>query len=134
MIRILIAFFLTLPTVQVFSSEPTITECQFAHFSEEQWNEVFSSPDLAGLTEEERKQTIAFLSLDWKESGTYKLENSNSTLSLPEGYKLLIGKDAEQARILTCGESDNPELEAAVYDDSYCHSIILKATRMVTFL
>lgn len=64
------------------------------------------------MTQQERNE--AFMGLDWKEEGTYKLPNSNSTLIVPNDRIALIGKDSERAGILM-GESSNDAIEALTY-------------------
>ncbi|HEV8053137.1 MAG TPA: hypothetical protein VGP47_11635 [Parachlamydiaceae bacterium] len=57
------------------------------------------------------------LSLDWKETGEYKLAHSNLTISIPQGYNILIGSDAATSLSLfkrKAGEF----LEAAVFDET----------------
>ena len=55
---------------------------------------------LSQMTEEEREELVAFLGLDWKGPGAYQLSGSKSTLSVPEGYLLLLGEEAKKARSL----------------------------------
>lgn len=112
MLKFLTAFFLSLSSPHLFSSEPSMNQNVF----EEDQEEIQSLYEmLSDLPEEEREVAVAFCSLDWKESGAHKLRQSNSTISLPPGYKLLIGEEAKKGRKLTCGDFENPNLEATVY-------------------
>lgn len=127
MLKVLIAFLLVLSSTQIFSSESSIMTEEVENMSEEEREVIQSlSEMLSDLSDEEREKTIAFFSLDWKDTGTYKLKQSNSTISLPEGYKLLIGEEAKKGRKLTCGDLDNPNLEAAVYDADFENVILFE--------
>ncbi len=126
MFKFLTALLLVLFSSQIFSSESSGMTRKVENMSEEEREAIESlSEMLADLSEEEREMTIAFLSLDWKDTGTYKLNQSNSTISLPEGYKLLIGEEAKKGRKL-CGEPDNTNLEAAVCDADYENTILFE--------
>ncbi|CDR33517.1 DUF2167 domain-containing protein [Criblamydia sequanensis] len=126
MLKFLAAFLLGLSSIPLYSSEPT-APAQFENISEEEKEELQSLYEmLSDLPEKEREIAIAFYSLDWKDSGTHKLEQSNSTISLPEGYRLLIGDEAKKGRKLTCGDFENPNLEATVYNDDFENVIIFE--------
>lgn len=81
---------------------------------------------LSKLTEEERAEAAAFFGLDWKDSGTYQLSDSKSTLSIPEGYSLLLGEDAKQARTLG-KEPPSEYMEAVVYDNALENVVIFES-------
>ncbi len=78
--------------------------------------EVALEQALSEMTEEEREKALLYLQLDWKKDGTYKFSDSNSTLSLPFGYRLLIGDEANKSLSLR-GEPEEEFLEAIVYCD-----------------
>ena len=89
---------------------------------------LVSSPELFAneqsiITEDERIE--AFLGLDWKEPGTYKLPNSHSTLSLPNDHIALIGKDADRVGCLM-GEQSNDAIEATTYKEGYVDLVIFE--------
>lgn len=69
------------------------------------------------MTEEEKEYSLAFFELDWKGPGTYQLSSSKSTLSIPEGYSLLIGQEAKKIEALNNQPISN-NIEAIVYDDA----------------
>jgi uncharacterized membrane-anchored protein len=127
MLKVLTALLLVLSSSQIFSSESFEMTCEVENMSEEEREAIESlSEMLSDLSEEEREMAIAFLSLDWKDTGAYKLNQSNSTISLPEGYKLLIDEEARKARKLTCGDLDNQNLEAVVYDIDFKNVILFE--------
>lgn len=70
----------------------------------------------------------AFLELDWKRSGTHKLPKSNSTISLPDGYLLLIGDEVRKEREI-CKELFNDSNEALVYDSSFENCIFFDSVK-----
>lgn len=110
MFKVFTALFLVLSSSQLLSSD-------MKNEVDERKSELIQrlSEAFADLPEAEREATIAFYSLDWKEVGDYKLDQSNSTLSLPEGFRLVLGKDANKARELDASEPEDPNLEAVVY-------------------
>lgn len=100
----------------MFSNEAPIS-------SEEVIGELADS--LSHLSEQEREQVLEFFGLDWKHSGTHMLPHSNSTISLPEGYSLLIGQEAKKERELSDPGNDN-NIEAVVYDESWEHIVFFE--------
>lgn len=127
MLKVLTAFLLVLSSAQVFSSEPSMMTEEVKNMSKEEKDAIESLAEmLSDMTDEEREMTVAFFALDWKETGTYKLDQSNSTISLPEGYKLLIGEEAKKGRKLTCRDPDNPNLEAAIYGEDFENVILFE--------
>jgi uncharacterized membrane-anchored protein len=78
---------------------------------------------LAEMNEEDREKTIEFFSLDWKDVGIYKFERSNSTISVPEGYHLLIGEEAHKA-LTIMGEPKREYMEAVLYDENFENTIL----------
>jgi uncharacterized membrane-anchored protein len=74
------------------------------------------------LSNEEVERFIELFSLDWKETGTYKLPNSHSTLSLPDERLLVIGEDARQATQL-CGTGPDDYVEAITLDGEFENSV-----------
>jgi uncharacterized membrane-anchored protein len=68
-----------------------------------------------GLTEEAFKSLIAWSKLDWKTAGDHKLPKSNSTISLPKGFALLTGFEAESAPLIW-GEPTSDFLEGYLCD------------------
>lgn len=127
MLKVLATLLLVLSSSQIFSSDSSEITRKVEYLSEEEREAIRNSPELSELSAEEREMNIAFFSLDWKDTGAYKLEESNSTISLPEGYKLLIGEEAKKGRELTCMELNNPNLEAAVYDADFENTILFES-------
>lgn len=113
--RILTAFIILLSSSQMCSTEPLARTKKIENNSTEEELIESLAEIMSNMTDDEKENTIAFFSLDWKETGTYKLPKSNSTIAIPEGYQLLIGEEAIKGRKLD-GETENQNLEAAVYD------------------
>jgi len=74
------------------------------------------------------------ISLDWKQSGTYRLPKSSSTLSLPAEYFALFGEDANKYEevimgiprnnieaVVFVGDSLNTRVWFESYDSGYVH-------------
>jgi uncharacterized membrane-anchored protein len=117
MIQIFTALTMLLPAAHIFSSEALIETKEVYDIFEEDPEETQSFSEMfPELSDDERQRVIAFFSLDWKEAGIHQLPESHSTISLPEGYRLLIGEDARKAREYS-GIRSSPELEAIVYAD-----------------
>lgn len=114
--KLFILLFLLVTPVIIFSQESS-------EIDDEASDELLEY--LANLSEEERDVLSEFFSLDWKESGTYKLTQSNSTLCLPEGYWLTLGNDAKKTRQLN-GSIDHECVEAAVYDKFFNQTIVFE--------
>jgi len=127
MIKVLMAFLLVLSSFQIFSLESSITTEEIENMSEEERKEALRLSEIfSDVPDEDREMIIAFCSLDWKETGSHKLKQSNSTISLPEGYKLLIGEEANKGRKLTCDDLYDPNLEATVYDANFENVILFE--------
>lgn len=80
---------------------------------------LFSEPSV--MTQDERAD--AFLNLDWKEPGTYKLPDSHSTLILPSGHIAVIGKDADRAQVLD-GNPSRATSEALTLQDDFKNPVL----------
>jgi uncharacterized membrane-anchored protein len=65
------------------------------------------------LTEEAFERLRAWSRLDWKTEGKHPLPLSNSTISIPNGYALVTGRDAESVYTIE-GEPASEYLEAYV--------------------
>lgn len=65
----------------------------------------------------EKECAEVFKNLSWKGPGRHKLPKSNSTISLPQGYRICIGEDAKKA-YEAVGCIDNC-MEAMVLCDSF---------------
>lgn len=70
------------------------------------------------MNEEQQEFFLAFVELDWKGAGTYKLPRSHSTLSLPERYLLFLEDDAKQFLSL-CNDSNDENIEAIMFDEHF---------------
>lgn len=79
------------------------------------------------MSEEENER--AFWALNWQRGGTFRLPNSNSTLSIPESYLIVTGEEAKKARSLFNGEADTSNLEAVVYDQTFDHRILFECVK-----
>lgn len=112
MFKIATALILILSSTQLFSTENDLTD--------------IPQQEMTQAEKEHKIRTQEFFGLDWKEPGIYKLPESNSTLSLPKGYHLLIGDDANRARNIFSENQRTTDLEALVYDDSCNHFIMFK--------
>jgi len=110
MFKIITFFILIFSTTQIFSTQ----------------NDLLDQPQQE-MSDEERES--AFWALNWQRGGTYKLFNSNSTLSLPESYLIVTGEEAKKARSLISGEVDNTYLEAVVYDQTFENRIIFETVK-----
>lgn len=126
MLKYLTAIFLILSSTQMFASESLMMTDEFENLSEEEQEERLFFENLSQMSDEDREITIAFFSLDWKETGTYKLKQSNSTILLPEGYNLLIGKEANEGRKIMCGDLYDPNLEALICSDDLENVILFE--------
>jgi uncharacterized membrane-anchored protein len=73
------------------------------------------------MCESERK----FWKLDWKFSGTYKLPRSGASLTLPKGYRMVLGEDSLKEAELLDSTQASDEVEAAIYDPSFDARLIL---------
>jgi uncharacterized membrane-anchored protein len=128
MFQVLTTLLLLLSTAQIFSSESSSMLTNEINSIPEDEAEAIIDQNLSNseISDEEKQIMEAFTALDWKEEGTHKLEQSNSTIALSEGYKLLIGEEARKGRLLTCGEGDNPELEAIAYYDNFIDVVLFE--------
>ena len=84
-------------------------------------------PFIGAETNAEAEDRIAkeFSELDWHEAGTFKLEASHSTISVPEGYFVVIGNDAMKERRLA-GDVDPSSVEAVIYNQSFSECVIFE--------
>lgn len=73
------------------------------------------------LTEREKESLTALFDLNWKDQGTYSMPLSNSTISLPVGRSIVIGKDAMRLNELY-GNPENESIEAITIDEHF-HSV-----------
>lgn len=78
----------------------------------------------AGITEESFKSFKAFTELDWKFDGSHPLQNSHSSISIPDGYALVLGSDAD-AIYKNIGEPAVESLEAYVCNLSNLDNAVL---------
>jgi uncharacterized membrane-anchored protein len=78
----------------------------------------------AGLTEESFKSLKAFAALDWMFDGSHSLPNSNSSISIPDGYALVTGSDAD-AIFKNDGEPAVESLEGYVCNFSNFENAVL---------
>jgi uncharacterized membrane-anchored protein len=76
------------------------------------------------ISEEEMNSLDLLSQLDWKKEGEYKLSPSNSSISLPKGYILALGKDAVTNYKRENGTSDD-DIDAYAYDDKELSDSIL---------
>lgn len=80
----------------------------------------------ANLTEDAFNDLVAMAELNWKGEGRHRLPKSNSTLTLPRGYALVIGKQANALHAMD-GEPKIDHLEALVCDtDDFYNSIMFQ--------
>lgn len=117
MFKILFVIFLTTISFQLPATEQLVKTEENKLIDDSE-----SMNALSEMTEEERESVLAFFSLDWKETGTYKLSTSNSSIALPEGYHLLIGNDVKKLSELNKQLIDE-NLEAVVLDANFDHTI-----------
>lgn len=76
-----------------------------------------------------KERAKQFQSLDWKAAGTYKLLESGSTISLPDDYLIVVGKDAQKEEVLIEGlsaENADQTIEAVIYDTSFDNRILFQ--------
>lgn len=77
------------------------------------------------LTPRQREWLTQINSLNWLKSGTHKLPDSDSTITLPEGYIIVIGEDAKKEREM--GEALAPDdIEAVVNDENFDNTTIFQ--------
>lgn len=73
-------------------------------------------------TEESFKNLRAWSKLDWKTEGKHQLPQSHSTISIPDGYILVTGPDAE-AVFTIYGDPVPDNLEAYICESKFGNSI-----------
>lgn len=73
----------------------------------------------------EEERSVSYKHLDWKDSGIHKLSNSQSTISLPEGYKVITGESAKKSRELL-GEFNKTSTEAIIHDTNFQNRILFE--------
>lgn len=95
MFKILVAFFLTLSGSNILQADP--------------------APTVDVILTEEEAFDKALSELDWKYSGSHKFPSSNSSLSVPEDFALIMGDDAKKLRVL-CDMDDDEVIEAILLD------------------
>jgi uncharacterized membrane-anchored protein len=111
----LILIFIICTPLIVFSEQQST-------ISEDEGNLIESQYE---MTEDEKLKDQKFFSLDWKESGRHNLLQSNSTISLPNDYLLLIGEEAKKG-ITIYDVSNTEDVEAVVYDNTLQNTIIFE--------
>ncbi len=77
------------------------------------------------MDDEDMEFAQVFWSLDWKEEGVHVLSNSHSKLTLPSGYRLLIGEETKKY-----SEIDDfigsEGTEAIVFDDTFLQPLVFE--------